>query len=127
MTQTLQKRHGAALITWINRHILTADIPADSGLGTGPTVRLQVGSRLCIAYSLHLLNQPITCAALAEAGGGSPTTINYTFNYLVSRDVLGVVVKLSGNVGGRTHQYHFTERFAEQINKLHTGIGTDGD
>jgi hypothetical protein len=125
MTSKLQKRHGTAVIHYVNRHILTADVPAEHGLGTGPTVRLQIGSRLCIAFALHLLNQPITNAAIVEAGGGSSTKVNHTLAYLVATNILGYEPKLTGNVGGRVNHYHFTDDFIARIERIHAGIGAD--
>ena len=95
MTDKLQKRHGTALITWITRHILTADIPDDAGLGTGQATRLQVASRMLIAFTLHLNNQPITCTAIVDGGGGSETKVNYTLAYLSRLKILTATAKLA--------------------------------
>jgi hypothetical protein len=125
MTNKLQKRHGTAVIHFVNRHILASDVPAEFGLGTGSTVRLQIGSRLCIAFSLHLLHRPITNASIVEAGGGSSTKVHHTLAYLVSTKILAYEAKLTGNVGGRVNHYYFTDEFADRIDRIHAGIGTD--
>ena len=126
MTDTLQKRHGTALLTWINRHILNApDIPVHFGVGTGPAARLKLASRLCIAFTLHLTKQPITSAAIADAGGGSDTQINYSFLYFVDQGIFDREVKNNSIGTGRIHYYTFTEQFARTINNVHNGIGVD--
>ena len=125
MTNKLQKRHGTALITWINRHILTMDIPDDAGLGTGQATRLQVASRMLIAFTLHLNNQPITCTAIVDGGGGSETKVNYTLAYLSRLKILTATAKLASHGAGRVHHYSFSDSFTATILRVHTGIGTD--
>ena len=125
MTTKLQKRHGTALITWISRHILTTDIPDNAGLGSGQATRLQVASRICIAFTLHLNDQPITCNAIVDGGGGSDTKVNYTLAYLTRLKIFDVTPKVAGHGAGRVHHYSFSASFTDAIIRVHNGIGTD--
>ncbi len=125
MTNKLQKRHGTAFITYIIRHVLTQELPASSGLGSGNSVRQQVATRLTVAFSLHLQHQPITARALLEAGCGSINKNHATLTYLTEIGVLRRTQELAAHGSGRVHHYHFTDDFTGRIVKLHTGIGSD--
>ena len=118
MTKTLHHGHGTALIIYINRNILAAVNPTGSGLET-PTLPLQTGSRLCIAFALHLLQKPITCAAMVEAGGGTATAVNDTLSHLVREGIFDMTMQRSAT-GGRLHSYAFTEDFAEQLDAINS-------
>jgi hypothetical protein len=125
MANKLQKRHGTAVITYINRHILAAEIPSNAHLGTGTSVRMQLGSRLALAFTLHLANQPITAATVVDAGGGSITPVGLSFAYFVRLKIFEVVVKHASHGAGRVHTYVFTDDFARKIEAIHNGVGLD--
>jgi hypothetical protein len=125
MPEMLQKRHGTAFITYLIRHVLTQELPASSGLGSGNSVRQQVATRLTVAFSLHLQVQPITARALLEAGCGSINKNHATLSYLTDIGVLRRTQELAAHGSGRVHHYHFTDEFTGKIMKLHNGIGLD--
>jgi hypothetical protein len=84
-------------------------------LGSGASVRLQVGARLSVIFTLHVASQPISAPALQHAGCGSATQIQNTLNHLVSTNVL--------EHAGTRRRSGFTATFTEQIHALHNGIG----
>lgn len=121
----LQKRHGTAFITYLVRHVLTKELPASSGLGSGNSVRQQVATRLTVAFSLHLQGQPITARALLDAGCGSINKNHATLSYLTDIGVFRRTQELAAHGSGWAHHYHFTDEFTDRIAKLHNGIGVD--
>jgi hypothetical protein len=125
MSNMLQKRHGTAFITYLIREVLNKDLPAGSPLGTGNSTKQQLATRLAVAYSLHLQQQPITSRALVEAGCSNGTKANYTLEHFVAMGVFARVQKLAAHGRGRSFAYEFTDQFAKKIEAIHNGIGTD--
>jgi hypothetical protein len=125
MSSKLQKRHGTAFITYLIRDVLNKDLPANSPLGSTNSMRQQLATRLAVAYSLHLQQQPITSRSLIEAGCSNNTKANYTLEHFVATGVLTRVQKVATHGRGRQFEYEFTDQFADTIQAIHKGIGTD--
>jgi hypothetical protein len=125
MSRKLQKRHGTAFITYLIREVLNKDLPVGSPLGTTNSTKQQLATRLAVAYSLHLQQQPITARNLTEAGCSNFTKANYTLEHFVATGVLTREQKVATHGRGRQYEYEFTDQFADKIQAIHKGIGTD--
>jgi hypothetical protein len=123
MTSDLQHEHGTALVLWVNDNILTAAVSGDAGLDADNAARMKLASHVLIAFSYHLLNKPITSAAMVEAGGGPIAKVNYGLASLVSIGVLDAK-SFPSDTGGRIYHYHFTDTFTAKINEVQATLVT---
>ena len=73
----------------------------------------------------NVTNEPITTAAMVNAGAGSETKTNYSFNYLVASKIFNFTAVRTGQVGARVHHYEFSDEFIAKIIKIHNGLGDD--